>query len=100
MRLVRQAVRQDWPVTLTTQKRMLRDLGIYFKKPKDGVAVKPRIKIAAARTIGALCGLALKQQALDLQREKIDGKKSDVSLSDLVAEAEARAEARRDERDK
>ena len=66
---------------------------------KKGATAPDRIVLGAARALAAFCGLALKQQQLDLMREKVEGKKSEVSLADLVAEAEQRAENRKRERE-
>jgi hypothetical protein len=64
----------------------------------DGADAKPRTVIGAVRAIAALCGLSLKQQQLDLARQKLEGVKPEISLADLVAKAEKRAERRREER--
>lgn len=99
MKLVCKAVRQDWPISITRQKLLISSLFGFFD-PKRKEPVKSRTQIAAIRAVAALSGLALKQQALDLAREKLDGKESDVSLAQLVAEAEERAEKRRKQRKK
>ena len=49
-------------------------------------------EVSAARTLGALSSLALRQQALDLARDKRDGTGQGRTLADLVEEAERLAE--------
>lgn len=99
MKLVCKAVRQDWPISFTRQKLLISSMMQFFD-PKRKEPTKPRTLIAAVRAVAALSGLALKQQALDLAREKITGKESDVSLAQFVAEAEERAEKHRKQRKK
>lgn len=96
LRLVCQAVRQDWPVTLEQQITIMGQLvGVFGGGDKPA---KPRTVIAAAKAIAALESLALKQQALDLARQKAEGFKGDKPLAELVAEAEQRAQNRLRER--
>jgi hypothetical protein len=98
--LVRQAVRQDWPIPAPVQRQILQRLVDYLDRDSaDGEKAKPRTVIAAARTLAAFGGLALKQQALDLRKQQVEGKPETVSLSDLVQEAETRAEKRISERE-
>jgi hypothetical protein len=100
MRLTRQALRQDWPTSTKVKQTILETLTDYLvSSSKRGRQATDRNVIMAARTLAAFCGLTLRQQALDLRREKQEGKTSDLSLADLVGEAEQRAEQRRNERD-
>ncbi len=99
MKLICKAVRQDWPISATRQKLLISWCFQYFD-PKRTKRVSDRVQAAAIRAIAALSGLALKQQALDLAREKIDGQVSDFDFATAVAEAEARAETRRKQRKK
>jgi hypothetical protein len=80
--------------------RILKRLISYLDTRTDEGATAPdRTVIMAARTLAAFCGLTLKQQALDLHRQKLEGVTPDVSLADLVAEAERRAEERKASRE-
>jgi hypothetical protein len=83
--------------TLATALAILQDL-------INGVArgvrhPTPREQISACKTLAVFKKLELAQQAMDLRRLRQEGKASEVSLPDLVAEAETRAEERRHERD-
>lgn len=100
MRLTRQALRQDWPTSTRVKQEILeRLIGFLDPKSRDNMLTSDRTVIMAARTIAAFCGLTLRQAALDLRREKQEGKASEVSLADLVADAEQRAEERQRERE-
>ena len=100
LRLIRQAARNDSPVPEATRLKIVQRLVSYLDlECEEGAIVADRTVLGAARALAAFCGLTLKQQQLDLLREKLDGKQSEVSLTDLVGEAEARAEARKRERE-
>jgi hypothetical protein len=100
LRLVRQALRNDWPVTTAVKSRILKRIISYLDvRTEEGATAPDRTVIMAARTVAAFCGLTLKQQALDLARQKTEGVKPEVSLADLVAEAERRAEERKASRE-
>ncbi len=100
LRLIRQAARNDWPIAARVRTKITQRLIDYLDaSSKQGAAAPDRIVLGAARALAAFCGLSLKQQQLDLMRERLDGRKSEVSLADLVAEAERRAEERKSERE-
>ncbi len=95
LQLIRHAVRQDWPIPPAIQTKILQRLVDYLDRDhEEGATAPDRTVIAAARTLAAFGGLALKQQTLDLRRQQLEGKPETVSLSDLVGAAEARAEQR------
>lgn len=96
MALTRKALRQDWP-TSPDVKQLTLDTIIGFMKTttRRGRAAADRTVLMAAQTLAIYCRLTLQQAELDLHREKQHGKKTDISLADLVGEAEKRAEARR-----
>ncbi len=96
MRLTRQALRGDWPVS--TRIKMLA-YGAVVEVLEDKGLVTDRTKLMAARTLALFAGITLRQATLDLRREKQEGKASDVSLADLVSDAEQRAEQRKNERE-
>ncbi len=101
LQLEQQALRNDWPIPQQKKGLILaRCLQFFGRKRPGQMVAADRTVLSAARTIGMLSRLSLLQAAQDLRREKFAGKKSDVSLADLVAQAEARAEARKRERDK
>jgi hypothetical protein len=97
--LIRQAARNDWPVPAATRAKIVQRLVSYLDAEcEEGSTAPDRVVLGAARALAAFCGLGLKQQQLDLMRERLEGKKSEVSLADLVGDAESRAEARKLER--
>jgi hypothetical protein len=82
--------------TLATALATLQDLINGVARP--GVRPPtPREQISACKTLAVFKKLELAQQAMDLRRLRQEGKASEVSLADLVAEAEQRAEIRRRE---
>jgi hypothetical protein len=82
--------------TLATALAILQDLINGVARP--GVRPPtPREQISACKTLAVFKKLELAQQAMDLRRLRQEGKASEVSLADLVAEAEQRAEIRRRE---
>jgi len=98
--LIREAARNDWPIPPLVRTKITQRLVDYLDRDhEDGGSAPDRVVIAAARALAAFCGLSLRQQWLDLARQKVEGAKGELSLSELVAEAEARAEARKAERD-
>ena len=100
LRLIRGAIRQDWPIPPAVQAKILKRLVEYLDLDQEEGATAPdRTVLMAARTVAAFGALALKQQALDLQREKLDGKHKDqLTLADAVADAERLATERLNER--
>jgi len=83
-----------------TQARILKRIARYLdEEDEEGQTAPDRVVIAAARVMLAAGKLSLAQQALDLARRKFEGKKSEVSLADLVRAAEERARRRIEERD-
>jgi hypothetical protein len=89
-------LRNDWPVPTRTKAKILKRIISYLDTACDeGATAADRTVLTAAKTLAIYCGLTLKQQALDLTRQRLEGVKPDVSLADLVAEAERRAEERR-----
>jgi hypothetical protein len=100
LRLVRQALRNDWPVSSAVKGRILKRLINYLDvRTEEGATAPDRTVIMAARTLAAFCGLTLKQQQLDLARSRAEGPTADVTLADLVVEAERRAEERKASRE-
>lgn len=95
MALIRRADTDVWPVPVKVQVRLLQRLIDLVDPESDaGRRADHRTVISAIRTIGALRNLRLKQIAIDMAREKMDREvndKAEVSLADLVAEAEEAA---------
>lgn len=99
--LIRQAARNDWPVPPDVRAKIVdRLVGYLDLSCEEGATAPDRIVLGAARALAAFCGLSLKQQQLDLLRERIEGRKSGLTVAELVGEAEARAVQRRAEREK
>ena len=72
--LERRAVRQDWPIPHDVQVKILKRLVEYLDREcEEGATAKDRVVISAARTLAAFGNLSLKQQILDLARERFDG---------------------------
>ena len=63
-----------------------------------GALSSDRTILMAVRTLALFSGITLRQAMIDLRREKQEGKQSELSLADLVSEAEQRAEQRKNER--
>ena len=98
--LTRQAIRAGWPIPPSVQTKVIQRIVDYLDRDHlDGGTCSDRTVLMAARTLAAFCGLNLKQQAIDLARQKLDGKPTQITLADLVANAEAKAEKRLRERD-
>lgn len=86
MALVRQAIRQDWPIPAAVQKKILQRLVDYVDRDhEDGATAPDRTVIAAARTLASFGSLSLRQQALDLRREELEARRPEGSLT--VADA-------------
>lgn len=97
--LERQALRNDWPIPPAVRKQILQRLVDFVDRDSDdGAKARPRTVIMAARTLAVFANLTVKQQVLDMRREQLDGQSEDVELTDLVAEAERRAEDRKRDR--
>jgi hypothetical protein len=81
--LVAQAARQEWLFTPAERQQLLGVLkGITLNSKFD------RNRIAAAKAIALLMGLNLRQQGLDLAREKMQGGDSEFVLAEIVEAAE------------
>jgi hypothetical protein len=93
--------RTDWPISAKTEQAALAflvDVATGVTKPGD----RPRTareRIMAAKVIASFKQIALKREALQLRRELIHGRPSEVSLAEIVGEAEERAEVRKHERE-
>lgn len=101
LRRIQGALRNDWPIPDDVKREILQSM-INLITPAEGAAPMPaRTRISAAKVVAALCKLTLGQAAIDLAREKIDGKaRGEKSLADAVAEAERLAEERIRERER
>jgi hypothetical protein len=100
MMLTRQALRGDWPIS--SRVKMLAYgavIDILEARGSKAFLISDRTRLMAARTLALFAGITMRQANIDLRREKQEGKTSEVSLADLVAEAEQRAEQRKNERD-
>jgi hypothetical protein len=93
------AFRQDWGLGPAVQQGLLKRLvAICDPETEEGQKASARTVIAANKAIAAYMKVQLGQQALDLAREKHEGTRPEVSVIDVVAAAEARAEERKRER--
>jgi hypothetical protein len=101
MRLTRQALRGDWPLSTRVKTLAMEAVvGILIDGAKRCSLVSDRTRLMAARTLALFSGITLRQAMVDLRREKQEGKQSEISLADLVGEAEQRAETRKNERER
>lgn len=94
MALIRRADTELWPVSVKVQVKLLQRLiDLVDPETDQGRYAEHRTVIAAIRTIGALRNLRLKQIGLDMARERMDRElvKEEITLADLVGEAEALA---------
>jgi hypothetical protein len=70
--LVRQALRQDWPVPPGVKAQILQRLIDYLdREHEEGATAGDRQVIAAARTLYQFMTLSIDQQKLDLERERL-----------------------------
>ncbi len=100
------AARQQWPIPLATQRKVIARVLEYLSPdgtpPDDGSAPKihgARTVLRAAEVLALFGGLSLKQQALDLARERVlEPEIEGVPFSDLVGDAEKRARERETQR--
>lgn len=102
LRLVQGALRNDWPIPEPV-RRMIIQSAVNIVDPDEATRPQPstRTRLAAMKVLAAFAKLNLGQAAIDLAREKIDGKaRGEQSLADAVAEAEALAEERIRERER
>lgn len=88
------------PDPVVAEQLILRTLhDVVCGKSQEGQRpITVREQIMAGKVLAALKKLNLAQQALELRRQRQEGRQSEVSLADLVAEAEQRQEQRRSER--
>lgn len=95
LRLIRGALRQDWPIPPAVKAKILQRLVDYLDRDHlEGATASDRHVLMAARTLAVFLGLTVRQQSLDLAREKFEGRQSEINPADLVREAERRAEER------
>lgn len=93
--------RKKLPDAVVMEQLILRTLQdvVRGKSQKGQRPITAREQIMAGKVLASLKQLNLKREALQLRRELIHGRASEVSLAELVAEAEQRAEQRRHERE-
>lgn len=99
--VVRQALRQDWPIPPTVKAMILQRLIDYLDRDhEEGQTCSDRQVVMAARTLAQFCQLSVAQQRVDLMRDRLEGRKGAdaVDLVDLVEEAEQIADALERER--
>lgn len=86
--LIRQALRQDWPVPPAVKGQILQRLIDYLDRETDeGATCSDRLVIAAAKTLAAFMRLSLDQQQLDMEARKLESS-GDNSLADMLKAAE------------
>lgn len=77
------ALRQEWVLSPLQKKALLSRLyKVVFESKYD------RNRIAAAKAIALFMGLNLRQEQIDLVREKLDGGDRSFVLAEIVADAE------------
>jgi hypothetical protein len=88
-----------WTVPVETEQTILESLlEVARGKSQEGQRpITAREQIMAGKVLATLKKLDLAQQALELRRERQQGRLSEVSLAGLVGDAERRAEIRRRE---
>jgi hypothetical protein len=96
--LIARAVRQDWRIPPDRCERLLARLVDYLDTTTDeGRTAPDRIVIGAARAVAAFMALNIKQQMIDLMRQRMEGKPAEFTAADYVQAAEQRAEERKRE---
>src|SRR5207245_2827315 len=81
--LVRQALRQDWPIPPAVKKTILQRLIDYLDRDtEEGATCSDRQVLSTAKTLAEFMRLSLEQQRLDLIERKLDGGKGKGTLSD------------------
>lgn len=98
MRLTRQALRGDWPISTRVKTMAMEAVVDLLDLKGKGAFASDRTILMAVRTLALFSGITLRQAMIDLRREKQEGKQSELSLADLVSEAEQRAEQRKNDR--
>lgn len=100
LRLVQGALRNDWPIPEPVRREILQ-AAVNLITPAEGETPAPaRTRLAAMKVLVSMAKLNLGQAAVDLAREKAEGRaRVERSLADAVAEAEALAEGRIRERE-
>jgi hypothetical protein len=90
LQLLQQALRGDWPIAPQTRHWILRELGNLVETSKSR-----RTQLMALRTLMAASGLNIRQQAVDLAREKFEyerGGNDTPTAADAVREMMAAAQ--------
>ena len=85
---VRQALRQDWEIAPEIREKILARLTAYVvaDAPDGKPENRPRIVLAAARTVAMFARLAMAQQALDAKEASPD--ENEISIRRGLEEAE------------
>ena len=90
--LVREALRQDWPIPPVVKSQILQRLIDYLdREHEEGATASDRQVVIAAKTVCEFMKLSLEQQRLDLMRDRLEGGQTAGTLTELVEEAEKRA---------
>lgn len=98
--LIRQALRNDWPIPGDRRERILGFLLDYVDPESEQCqTATDRTILSAHRALAAYAGLNLGQASLDLAREKHEGKRAGKPLPEIVREAQELARQRLRERD-
>lgn len=97
LKMLGQALRQDWPIPPGIKRQLLqRAIDICDPDTPDGQKAKERSVLLALRTIALFGALTLKQQYLDLIREKWQAKQAgEAELLEAIEEAERIVNERR-----
>ena len=89
--LIRQALRQDWPIPPNVKAGILQRLIDYLDRETDeGATCSDRQVIMAARTLVEFCKLGIEQQKIDLVERRIDGSGTAVNLEMIALEMKAK----------
>ena len=86
--LVRQALRQDWPIPPDVKSQILQRLIDYLDREHDeGATASDRQVVSAAKTVCEFMKLNVEQAKIDLAREKLAGGDGEKPLASLLKAA-------------
>jgi hypothetical protein len=93
LRLIRQAVRQDWPIPPEIKRQILQRLIDYLdREHSEGQTCSDRQVVMAARTLVQFMRLSIEQQKVDLDRDKLEGKRGGFDLEAVTRMMQAKRE--------
>ena len=88
LQLVRQALRQDWPIPPAVKSQILQRLIDYLDREHDeGATASDRQVVSAAKTVVEFMKLNVEQAKIDLMARKLEGHGNEDSLAEMLRKA-------------